>query len=110
MKRSATIKINSVHCEHTIPVRTAQKWFKRFKNEESSVDDKPRLGSTVNFNNDDVKIIVESESQLKVDQFVERLTSYHGIIFRHINKIGKVSSLGKWVRLEPSVSAASFLF
>ena len=61
---SAAIKINSVHGEDTISVRTAQKWFKKFKVGESSIYDKPRSGHPVNFDNDVLKNLVESEPQL----------------------------------------------
>lgn len=100
--RSAAIKINSVHGEHTISVRTAQKWFKKFKVGESSIYDEPRSGRPVNFDNDVLKNLVESEPQLTVDEIAERMDSSHGTVFRHLKEIGKVSKLGKWVPHELS--------
>mgnify|MGYP004576351081 CR=1 FL=1 len=99
---SAAIKINSVHGEDTISVRTAQKWFKKFKVGESSIYDKPRSGHPVNFDNDVLKNLVESEPQLTVDQIAERMDLSHGTVFRHLKEIGKVSKLGKWVPHELS--------
>lgn len=100
--RSAAIKINSVHGEHSISVRTAQKWFKKFKDGGSSIEDDPRSGRPVDFNNDVLKNLVESEPQLTVDQIAERMDSSHGTVFRHLKEIGKVSKLGKWVPHELS--------
>ncbi|CAK9805828.1 Histone-lysine N-methyltransferase SETMAR [Anthophora plagiata] len=99
---SAAIKINSVHGEHTISVRTAQKWFKKFKVGQSSIYDEPRSGRPVNFDNDVLKNLVESEPQLTVDQIAERMGSSHGTVFRHLKEIGKVSKLRKWVPHELS--------
>ncbi|GFT06870.1 histone-lysine N-methyltransferase SETMAR [Trichonephila clavipes] len=84
------IKINSVHDEHTISVRTAQKWFKKFKVGKSSIDD------------DILQNLEESEQQLTVGQIAEKMNSSHGTVFHHLKKIGKVSKLGKWVPHELS--------
>ncbi|XP_023217668.1 histone-lysine N-methyltransferase SETMAR-like [Centruroides sculpturatus] len=95
--RSAAIKINSVHGAHTISVRSAQKWFEKFKLGKSNINDKPRSGCPVDFDNDVLKNLVESEPYLTVDQIAEKMHSSHGTVFRHLKEIGKVSKLGKWV-------------
>ncbi|GFY65822.1 connector enhancer of kinase suppressor of ras 2 [Trichonephila inaurata madagascariensis] len=87
--RSPAIKINSVHAEHTVSVRTAQKWLKKFKVGKSSIDDEPHSGHPVNFDDGILRNLVESEPQLTVDQIAERMNSSHGTVFHHLKKIGK---------------------
>ncbi|GFV88596.1 histone-lysine N-methyltransferase SETMAR [Trichonephila clavipes] len=65
------------------------------------IDDEPRSGRPVNFDDDILRNFVESETQLIVDQIEERINSSHGTVFHHL-KIGKVSKLGKWVLHELS--------
>lgn len=40
----AVEKLNTVHGENFISIRTAQKWFKKFKEGAVSVEDMPRSG------------------------------------------------------------------
>lgn len=84
---SAAIKINSVHGEHTISVKTVHKWFKKLKVRESS---------PVNFDNDFVKNFVEPEPRLTINQIAERMDLSYGTVFHHLKEIGKVSKLGKF--------------
>ncbi len=98
----ATEKLNTVHGENFISIRTAQKWFKKFKEGAVSVEDMPRSGRPIEFDNEVLKNLVDAEPQLNVDEIAERLNSSHGTVYRHLQEIGKVSKLGKWVPHELS--------
>lgn len=91
----ATEKLNRVHGENFISTRTVQKWFKKFKSGTTDVEDKPRSGRPVEFDNEALKKLVDAEPQLNVDQIAERLNSSHATVHRHLQEIGKLEKSKK---------------
>lgn len=101
---TAAAEINTVHGEDTVSVRTAQKWFSKFRSGNCDVEDAPRAGRPEVFNSDALLELVEAEPNLTVDMIAQRLNSSHGTVHRHLVQLGKVSKLGKWVPHRLSVA------
>ena len=96
-------KLNMVHNEKFITISTVQKLFERIKIGAGNMEDLPRFGRPVQFDDESVKsLVVGAKPQLTADEVAEKFNSFHGTIHRHLHAIGKVSKLGKWVPHELS--------
>ena len=63
-----------------------------------NIEDLSLSGWPIEFDDESIKSLVETEPQLTIDEIAEKLNSTHGTIYLHA--ISKMLKLGKWVPRE----------
>lgn len=101
MSPEETLKeISSVQLmnEENKPVlRTIQRWFERFRSEDISLDDKPRSGAPIEFNEDDALLeAIREDSKMTTRELAEKFNVGHATIARHLRRLGLDWKHGKW--------------
>jgi histone-lysine N-methyltransferase SETMAR len=80
-----------------VHVNTCLNWFKRFKQGDYSLDDKPRSGRPPEVNVDSLRTVVESDPTLTTRCMGSILGCSHTTIENSLHAIGKVPKYGRWV-------------
>jgi len=89
--------INTVYGENFIAERTARKWFARFKEGDFSLDDAPRSGRPVDFDEERLQTILREDNRQTTRELAEKLDCAPQTVLNHLNALGKVQKLGAWV-------------
>jgi histone-lysine N-methyltransferase SETMAR len=94
---TATRNINEAWGEDTLSERTTQWWFKKFRSGDMNLEnqERGRPGSVID--NDQLKALVEADKHKTVRELAEDLNVNISTISRHLQSIGKVKKLDKWV-------------
>jgi [histone H3]-lysine36 N-dimethyltransferase SETMAR len=83
--------------EATLSLHTLRLWFRRFKNRDFSLDDKPRSGRPVDLDVADLKALIESDPRQTTRCLAEQLGCSHTTIERHLSDLGKTYRYGVWI-------------
>lgn len=94
---TATKNICQVYGKSSISVSQSQRWFKKFRSGNYSLQDDARSGRPMGFNEDVLKVTVEQNPSVTVKKLSKELHSPKSTIHRHLKSIGKVSRLSQWV-------------
>ncbi|XP_013793901.1 histone-lysine N-methyltransferase SETMAR-like, partial [Limulus polyphemus] len=88
--------------EECLNEKTCRRWFATFKNGNFSLEDEDRTGRPVEF--DDMLLVasLEENPAVSVEELAMKLGSNHTTVHRHLQQLGKVPKLGKWVPHELS--------
>lgn len=89
--------ICEVYGEGTVDDRTCQRWFKRFRSGNFNLEDEPRPGRAVSFDNDLLKAIVKENPSFSIEEIANEMNTSWSSVQKHLKEIGMVSQLGKWV-------------
>lgn len=92
----ATRNICQAKGDGSMSYATACRWFKRFRNNNFSLDDEPRSGRPTEINLDELKQTIESDPSLTTRAVASKLGCSHKAILYHFNKFRLVSKLGDW--------------
>lgn len=87
----AARKICDVEGDGTVEIRAAQIWFKKFKNGDTSLEDKPHCGRPFSINPEAVREAVEADPVTSTRRLLAELGTSQPIIVCHLQRIGKVS-------------------
>jgi [histone H3]-lysine36 N-dimethyltransferase SETMAR len=90
----ATRIICSVIAPDAVSIKTAEMWFKRFRNGDYSLEDKPKSGRPSTINLDSLKELIESDPSLTTRQLATTLRCSKNTISYHFSKLELVSKLG----------------
>ena len=90
-------KICSVYGEGTISDWAVQNWFVKFCSVETSLNDEPRPGHSLDFDAEALKSLVECNARQSTRELADKLNTSQSTICCHLEKMGKVSKLGVWV-------------
>ena len=71
--REAADRINRTMGEDTVSAMTASRWFNRFRDGETNLEDAPRAGRPPTFDVDALKNLVEEDTRLSAHCLEERL-------------------------------------
>lgn len=97
-----TRNINQAWGNDTAKERTVQRWFKQFDSGDFNLDDKQRTGRPSACDDDDLKASVEANPRKTVRNIATELNVSTATISRHLDAIGKVKKMDKWVPHELS--------
>lgn len=90
-------RINLAFGEATVNERTVQLWFKRFRDGDESLEDQERSGRPSHVNNELLKSLVEDNPRKSTRELSKDLNVDQATVVRHLEQIGKVKKLDKWV-------------
>ena len=86
--------INRTFGHETTSVRTAQVWFKRFREGDDDLEDKEGCGL---IDDDDLRQVVEADPWTTEPELANHLNVGTSTISGHLKYIGKVKKLEKWI-------------
>lgn len=89
--------INEAFGEGTTSDRTVRRWFERFRSGDMSLEDEEGRGRPSEIDNDQLIELVESNPQTTIRELALDLDVSISTISRHLQAIGKVKKLDKWV-------------
>lgn len=90
-------KIIAVYGKDIIKLRTCQKWFKKFRTGNFSLQDEARSGRPINIIKDDLKALIDDDRHISVRQLAEILHSSKTSIADRLRKLGYSKKLDVWV-------------
>ncbi|XP_013773352.1 histone-lysine N-methyltransferase SETMAR-like [Limulus polyphemus] len=98
----ATRNIHSAYGEECLNEKTCRRWFAKFRSGNFSLEDEDRTRRPVEF--DDILLVasLEENPAVSVEELAMKLGSNHTTVHRHLQQLGKVPKLGKWVPHELS--------
>mgnify|MGYP000394976291 CR=1 FL=1 len=77
--------------------RTCQRWFKRFREGDFSLEDKPRSGRPQEVSNDELLKVVEENPRVTTEELAIMFDCSNSTIFEHLKSLGKKCKAGRWV-------------
>ena len=77
--------------------RTCRDWFKRFREGDISLEDRPRPGRPMESDIERLKVLIEDNPRLTIRELSTMLGCNQSTIDRHLHEMGKVNKLGTWV-------------
>lgn len=81
----------------SVSKRDAQRWYKRFRSGDTSIEDQCRLGRPSAIDNSSLKIQIESNPQQSTRELADIFGVDNTTVCDHLRQIGKVKKLQKWV-------------
>lgn len=93
----ASRNINGAFGEGTTNERTLQRWFKKFRDGDDTLENEEGCGRKTSINNDKLKALVEANPRTTVRDLARDLGVTIGTISNHLREIGKSKKLDKWV-------------
>jgi transposase len=85
----AASNICSTMGKDVLSIRTAQHWFKQFKNGNFELDDLPRSGRPLEVNMDVLKQLIKENPRLTTRRLAEQLGCSHTTVEKHLKELGK---------------------
>lgn len=93
----AARNIKKTYGEDAIGESTCRTWFARFKDGDRSLHDLPREGRPKIIDHAVFKETVDADPYLTTRELAQRFGCSHVTIQNHLQEIGKVHKLGRWV-------------
>ncbi|CAF3819948.1 unnamed protein product [Rotaria sp. Silwood1] len=94
---AAARNISAALGEGAVADRTCRDWFKRFREGDMSLEDRPRSGHPLESNIERFKVLIEDNTRLTTHELSAMLGCNQSTIDRHLRKMEKVNKLGTWV-------------
>jgi len=79
--------IKAVYGNRTISVSQCQRWFKKFRAGNYGLEDEPRLGRSVELDEDVLQILTKQNLVVTVEELAEKLGFGHSTIHRHLRHL-----------------------
>ena len=77
--------------------RTCRHWFKRFREGDISLEDRPTPGRPIESDIERLKVLIEDNPRLTTRELSTMLACNQSTIDRHFHEMGKVNKLGTWL-------------
>lgn len=98
----AAKELNEVYGPNTVPDRTAQYWFNRFRSGNFDVKDAPRDGRPVATDVEKIQAVIAEDRHISVRCIAEELSVSYVSVSRHLRAMGYTKKLDMWVPHELS--------
>ena len=79
--------------------KSCREWFRRFKDEDFSVEDKPRSGQPKKFQNKELEALLEDQNQTQ-EEFAESLGVTEQAVSARLRAMGIIQKQGNWIPYE----------
>lgn len=89
--------INRAWGEGSTSDRTVRRWFQTFRSGDESLEDEEGRGRACSLDNEQLKAVVEQNPRQSVREMSQTLGVSASTVSRHLQSIGKVKKLDKWV-------------
>ncbi|CAE1234687.1 SETMAR [Acanthosepion pharaonis] len=89
--------INDAFGPRSTNERVAQRWFKKFRNGDESLEDEDGRGRPTAVDNEHLKALIEADPRKTTREVAVELEVDHSTVVRHLKQIGKSKKLDKWV-------------
>ncbi|XP_014790817.1 histone-lysine N-methyltransferase SETMAR-like [Octopus bimaculoides] len=99
-KNSTTIEAMKNICEvypDAVKARTCRLWFKRFKDGDYDISDKPRSGRPSALNDEFLNETIESDPRQSTRNLAQKFNVSRSTVHEHLKQIGKTCKEGIWV-------------
>lgn len=93
----ATRNINTAFGNGTASDRTTRRWFEKFRSGDTDLENMPRGHKPTVIENTILKDMVEEDSRLTIREIAVRMNIHYSTVSRHLQAMGKVKKLDKWV-------------
>ena len=93
----ATRNINEAFGQNTANERAVQRWFVRFRSGDESLKDEEHGSRPSEVDDDQLKALIELDTQKTTREVAKELDVDQSTVVRHLQKIGKMKKLDKWV-------------
>ena len=80
--------------------KSCREWFRRFKDGNFNVEDKPRFGQPKKFDKELKALLEEDQSQTQQEELAESLGVTQQIVFVRLRAMGMIQKQGNWVPYE----------
>ena len=84
----AAEKFCEVYGPNTVTIRTAQRWFDRFRSGVVDVEDTPRTGRPIVVETDKIVEIIQVDRHVSIRSIGQELGIDHKTVWNHLQKIG----------------------
>ena len=88
---------NDVFGPGTTNKRVAQRWFKKFRNGDESLEDEDGRGRPTAADNEHLKALIKADPRKNTREAAVEIEVDHSTVIRHLKQIGKSKMLDKWV-------------
>ncbi|XP_037915035.1 histone-lysine N-methyltransferase SETMAR-like [Hermetia illucens] len=82
---------------NTVTIRTAQRWFDRFRSGVVDVKDTPRIGRPILVETDEIVEIIKVDRHVSIRSIAQELGKDDKTVWNHLQKIGFQKKLNVWV-------------
>lgn len=93
---AATQNICNAYGENAVNVRSAQRWFNKFRSGNFSLKDDTRSSKTLKIDEDELKVIIENNPRLTTREIALKMNVSHSTVARHLHRLGMVSRYDVW--------------
>jgi transposase len=80
-----------------LSIRTAQRWFNRFRNGNFELDDLPHTGRPLEVDMELLKELIEDDPRLTTWCLAERLGCFHITVETYLHELGKTWKYRVWI-------------
>jgi len=80
--------------------KSCREWFRRFKSDDFSVDDKPRPGQPKKFEDEELQALIDEDSCQSQHELAQLLNVDRSTISVRLAAMGKIYKEGRWVPYE----------
>ena len=92
----AASEINKAY-PNIVTSRTCQRWFKRFREGDFSLEDRPRSGRPQEVDNDRLLQLLDENPRVTTEELAMKFKCSKSTIFDHLHSLGKKNRAGRWV-------------
>ena len=92
--------ITAIYGEGMVSASTVKKWFRNFRSGDRSLEDKPHEGPPVKLNDEKLLAAIQRDSKQSTNELATILNLSDETVRRHLNELGHVWKLGRWVHKE----------
>ncbi|VDO74583.1 unnamed protein product [Heligmosomoides polygyrus] len=100
--KEADEKINAAFGQGCSTIRTAYRWYQKFRNVDESLEEHEGRGRHSDVDEDKLRDVVEEDPHKGTREIAKVLGVSHNTAARHLKEIGKTKKLERWVPHELS--------
>jgi histone-lysine N-methyltransferase SETMAR len=89
--------IQAAYGKDAVSVRTAQDWFKKFREGKEDLEDALRSGRPFVIADDQLNALIKADPRQSLRDLAAQLGCSYGTVQSHIHALGKVRKLDQWV-------------
>jgi transposase len=90
-------EINDAYGEESVSLKTIQRWYRRFKINDFSLEDQPRSGRPNDFDETALVNRIREDNKQTSRDLATQLQCEHTTIENHLHAMGYTSKFGTWV-------------